>query len=123
MAKILIVDDEEMIRAILATFLSREGFETEQACDGQEGWEILQEIPIDLVVLDVRMPRMTGLELVEKIRADINLSNMPVIMLTTENRPEDHIAGYDTGADDYVAKPVEREIFVSRVRALLKRVA
>jgi DNA-binding response OmpR family regulator len=122
MAKILIVDDDEMIRDILSTFLTREGFLTEQAVDGQDGWEMLQDRDIDLVVLDVIMPRMTGLELLDKIRADVDLADTPVIMLTTENRPEDHIAGYDTGADDYVAKPVQREVFVSRVKALLKRV-
>lgn len=103
--KILVVDDDEQIRTFLIKSLEFEGYQIISASDGVEGWKILQGEKPDLVILDVRMPGMDGIEVLEKIRGDTEFKKIPVIMLTGESSDVNIISGLSTGADHYITKP------------------
>src|SRR5918911_1359209 len=115
---ILLVDDEESVQRLLAYPLEREGFRVVQARDGQEALERFAAHQIDLVVLDVMLPRLDGLEVCKRLRAE---SNVPIIMLTARDDELDKVLGLELGADDYITKPFSIREFRSRVRALLRR--
>jgi DNA-binding response OmpR family regulator len=117
---ILLVDDEESVQRLLAYPLEREGFRVVQARDGQEAMERFAAETIDLVVLDVMLPRLDGLEVLKRLRAE---SNVPVIMLTARDDELDKVLGLELGADDYITKPFSIREFRSRIRALLRRAA
>lgn len=102
--RILVVDDSLSIRTMVRTTLQSAGYEVVVKPDGQEAWKVLNEMPFSLVVSDVRMPGMDGFELVRKIRSSDNLKNLPVILLTSMDRPEDISAGAKSGADEYIVK-------------------
>ena len=120
-ASILVVDDEVDISTILTLTLRRAGFQVTAATDGVDGLRKLAEHAPDLVVLDVMMPRLDGLEMLRRIRAEPATSSIPVIMLTAKAQVADRLMGFEHGADDYVAKPFEPNEVVARVRALLRR--
>jgi DNA-binding response OmpR family regulator len=115
---ILLVDDEESVRKVLAFPLEREGFTVVQAADGQEALEKFAAQPVDLVVLDIMLPRLDGLEVCKRLRAT---STVPIIMLTARDDELDKVIGLELGADDYITKPFSIREFRSRVRALLRR--
>jgi DNA-binding response OmpR family regulator len=115
---ILLVDDEESVQKLLAYPLEREGFRVVQARDGQEALERFAEERIDLVVLDVMLPKLDGLEVCKQLRAT---STVPIIMLTARDDELDKVLGLELGADDYITKPFSIREFRSRVRALLRR--
>jgi two-component system, OmpR family, response regulator len=117
---ILLVDDEESVQRLLAYPLEREGFRVVQARDGQEALDRFAAHQIDLVVLDVMLPRLDGLEVCKRLRAE---SNVPIIMLTARDDELDKVLGLELGADDYITKPFSIREFRSRVRALLRRAA
>lgn len=119
MKKILVVEDERQIARMVQAYLSREGYRVEVAFDGEEGWTRFQEGKPDLVILDLMLPRLHGLELARRIRAD---SNVPIIMLTARAEEADRVAGLELGADDYVTKPFSLRELAARVRAVLRRV-
>jgi sigma-B regulation protein RsbU (phosphoserine phosphatase) len=122
-ARILVVDDEIDISTILTVALRRAGYEVASAADGIEAVEaILRQAP-DLILLDVMMPRSDGLETLRRIRQHPPTAQVPVIMLTARSGLADKMAGFERGADDYVAKPFEPAEVVARVSALLKRSA
>jgi sigma-B regulation protein RsbU (phosphoserine phosphatase) len=122
-ARILVVDDEADISTILTVTLRRAGYEVASAADGIEAVEaILRQAP-DLILLDVMMPRSDGLETLRRIRQHPPTAQVPVIMLTARSGLADKMAGFERGADDYVAKPFEPAEVVARVSALLKRSA
>lgn len=121
MDKILIVDDEEDIREIVAYNLKKEGFTALVASNGQEGIKICKEEKPDLIILDVMMPGMDGIEVCEQIRAIEGLENTLICFLTARNEDYSQIAGLDAGADDYIAKPIKPRVLLSRVNALLRR--
>lgn len=120
MSKILIADDEQKIRKLVCDFLKNVGYETLEAEDGDEAFELFQkhEDDIDLVILDIMMPGLNGWEVCKEIRA---LSDVPVIMLTARSEEFDELLGYESGADDYVTKPFSPTILVKKVEALLRR--
>jgi two-component system alkaline phosphatase synthesis response regulator PhoP len=118
---VLLVDDEEDLLELLSYPLRREGFRVLTAGDGAEGLRIASAEQPDLVVLDVMMPRMDGIEVTRHLREDARLRLTPILMLTARNAEGDEIAGLDAGADDYLVKPVSPRLFVTRVRALLRR--
>jgi phosphoserine phosphatase RsbU/P len=120
-AYILVVDDEIDISTILTLTLRRAGFQVTAAADGVDGLRKLAEHPPDLVVLDVMMPRLDGLEMLRRIRSEPATSSIPVIMLTAKAQVVDRLVGFEHGADDYIAKPFEPNEVVARVRALLRR--
>src|SRR5579871_56697 len=115
---ILLVDDDEAVRRVLSFPLERDGYEVVQAADGEEALRRFDEQPIDLVVLDVMLPRLDGLEVCKQLRAR---SSVPIIMLTARDDELDKVLGLELGADDYVTKPFSIREFRSRTRALLRR--
>lgn len=118
--RILLVDDEQSVQELLSYPLRKDGYEVVQAADGKEALELFGESHFDLVVLDVMMPRMDGLECCRRLRAS---SPVPIIMLTAKSEEVDKIVGLELGADDYITKPFSVREFRSRVKALLRRSA
>jgi DNA-binding response OmpR family regulator len=117
---ILLVDDEDSIQKLLAYPLERDGFRVVPARDGDEALRRFAEEDVDLVVLDVMLPKLDGLEVCRRLRAE---SNVPIIMLTARGEELDKVLGLELGADDYITKPFSIREFRSRVRALLRRAA
>jgi DNA-binding response OmpR family regulator len=116
--RILLVDDELPIQTLLSYPLQKDGYEVVTASDGREALQRFQEAPPDLVVLDVMMPRMDGLEVCRRLRAR---SAVPIIMLTAKSEELDKVLGLEIGADDYITKPFSVREFRSRVKAALRR--
>ena len=117
-ARILIIEDEDRIRQFLQRGLSFEGYRVDAAAEGQTGLDLFRENPPDLVLLDLMLPGMDGLEVCRRIRA---ASEVPILMLTAKETIEDRVVGLDAGADDYLVKPFAFDELVARVRALLRR--
>ncbi|MDP5010090.1 MAG: response regulator transcription factor [Crocinitomicaceae bacterium] len=121
MAKILIIDDEEDIRELLSYNLKKEGFIVESAENGETGLAILSNFKPQLVLLDVMMPGMDGIEVCEAIRTKEGFQHTLVCFLTARNEDYSQIAGLEAGADDYVSKPIRPKVLISRIKALLRR--
>src|SRR5919106_787219 len=117
---ILLVDDEESVQKLLTYPLEREGFRVVAARDGEEALRRFAEQPVDLVVLDLMLPKLDGLEVCKRLRSG---STVPIIMLTARDDELDKVLGLELGADDYITKPFSIREFRSRVRALLRRAA
>ena len=119
MQRILVIDDDPAVTSVLKRGLSYEGFAVETAKSGVEGLVSARERPPDLVILDVMMPGLSGFEVLQRLRtAD---DNLPVLMLTAKDAPNDQVQGLEAGADDYVIKPFTFEVLLARVRSLLRR--
>src|SRR5881296_818906 len=114
----ILVDDEEPVQKLLTYPLERDGYRVVQARDGEEALQRFGEEPVDLVVLDVMLPKLDGLEVCKRLRAE---SPVPIIMLTARDDEVDKVLGLELGADDYITKPFSIREFRSRVRALLRR--
>jgi two-component system, OmpR family, response regulator len=115
---ILLVDDEDSVQKLLAYPLERDGFRVLQARDGEEALARFADEDVDLVVLDLMLPKLDGLEVCKRLRAE---SQVPIIMLTARDDELDKVVGLELGADDYITKPFSIREFRSRVRALLRR--
>lgn len=121
MAKVLIVEDEETLARTLAEKLRSDGFTVITAADGEEGLEKIREERPDLIVLDIMLPKLDGLSLCRIVRRDTSTSHIPIIMLTARGTEVDKIVGLESGADDYVVKPLALGEFLARVRAVMRR--
>jgi DNA-binding response OmpR family regulator len=119
-ARVLVVDDEPMVREVLVRYLAREGFDVEEAADGPSALDRAVDAPPDLVLLDLMLPGLDGYEVFRQLR---ERSTAPVIMLTARGEETDRIVGLELGADDYVTKPFSPREVVARVRAVLRRSA
>lgn len=119
--KILLVDDEPDILEFLSYNIEREGFEVHTAQNGKEAIEIARKVKPHLIILDVMMPEMDGVETCDAIRNDPVIKNTIVAFLTARSEDYSQIAGFEAGADDYIAKPVKPKVLISRIKALLKR--
>jgi two-component system response regulator PhoP len=117
--RLLVIEDDVTLRETLAQKLADEGFAVEQAADGKEGLYFAQEYPIDLAIIDLGLPEMSGLEIIRQVRADGK--SYPILILTARDRWEDKVDGLSAGADDYVVKPFHFEEVSARVNALLRR--
>lgn len=115
---ILIIEDETRIRFLLRDYFLKEGFNIIEASDGDEGINCFINSKVDLVILDIMMPRVDGITVLEMIR---KVSKVPVILLTAKGQEEDKLFGYEMGADDYITKPFSPKVLVAKVKALLKR--
>ena len=118
-ARILLVDDEQSIQTLLSYPLRKEGYDVVQATDGRQALDRFQEQPFDLVVLDLMLPKVDGLEVCRQLRSK---STVPIIMLTAKSEEIDKVVGLELGADDYITKPFSMREFSSRVKAALRRV-
>jgi two-component system alkaline phosphatase synthesis response regulator PhoP len=119
--KILLVDDEPDILEFIGYNLKKEGFQVETATNGKDALKTAQSLNPHLIVLDVMMPGMDGIETCEEIRKIPSLKDTLVVFLTARGEDYSQIAGFDAGADDYITKPIKPRVLISRVKALLKR--
>lgn len=121
-AKVLVIEDEDDIRELIALHLGRDGYDVMLALDGEEGLEKLRADPApDLVILDWMLPGMSGLEIAKAIRGGSRTERLPILMVTARTDSVDIVLGLEAGADDYVTKPFEVPVFLARARALLRR--
>jgi DNA-binding response OmpR family regulator len=118
MKKILIVDDEKKIVEIIKAYLDREGYQVSIAFDGKSALDVFKKQNPDLIILDLMLPEISGLDVCRLIRKE---SQVPIIMLTAKDEVTDKIIGLETGADDYITKPFDAKELISRVRAVLRR--
>ena len=119
--KILFVDDESQIRKLVQTFLEKHGYTVRTAADGYEALREIRKDRPHLVITDVTMPNLNGLELTRRLRAEAATARLPIIMLSARKQADDILNGYAQGADEYVAKPVELAILAAKVELLLRR--
>jgi two-component system response regulator ChvI len=117
-SKIALVDDDQNIITSVSLLLESEGYEVDTYADGEQGLVGLKRRPPDLAILDIKMPRMDGMELLQNIRST---SNLPVIFLTSKDDELDEALGLRMGADDYITKPFSQRLLLERVRAILRR--
>ena len=116
---VALVDDDRNILASVTMALEAEGFQVRTYVDGEQALRGLTAQPVDVAVLDIKMPRMDGMELLQRLRAS---SNLPVIFLTSKDDELDEVLGLRMGADDYITKPFSQRLLIERIRALLRRV-
>jgi two-component system, OmpR family, response regulator MprA len=117
-ARVLVVEDDADIADVLRRSLRNEGYEVRTSADGVEALNVAAGFVPDLVVLDLGLPRLDGIEVCRRLRMD---GDVPILMLTARAETEDRVTGLDSGADDYLAKPFERQELLARIRALLRR--
>ena len=116
--KVLVIEDEAQIREFEVTYLRDAGYDTIEAADGQAALELFEQSRPDLAIVDINLPKMSGLDVCKAIRVT---SAIPILVVTAKGSDEDEIAGLSMGADDYIKKPFNPNILVARVRALLRR--
>lgn len=119
--KILVVDDEEDIVELLRYNLSREGYKVLCAASGEEGLERARNENPDLIVLDLMLPGIDGLDVARRLKADNATRSMPIVMLTAKGEESDIVTGLELGADDYISKPFSTKVLIARVKAVLRR--
>jgi DNA-binding response OmpR family regulator len=119
MQRILVIDDDPAVTSLLKRGLSYEGYQVDTAPTGMAGLAVARERPPDLVILDIMMPGIDGLEVLRRLRAAD--ARLPVLLLTAKDAPADQVHGLESGADDYVLKPFTFDVLLARVRALLRR--
>ena len=119
MKTILIVDDEPRIRHLISYYLNLEGFKTIEAENGKNALDIFTRRSIDLIILDIMMPVMDGIDFCKEIRRN---SNVIILILTAKSEEDDKLLGYQLGADDYITKPFSPKVIVAKVKAMLKRI-
>ncbi|MCX5784932.1 MAG: response regulator transcription factor [Elusimicrobia bacterium] len=120
--KILVADDDDIFRSLVVEILTQAGYEVAAESNGMLAWERLKAEGADMAVLDIAMPEMDGFELLRHIRTDDRFKNMPALMLTIRALADDQVQGYETGADDYLTKPFNNDVFVSRLKVLERRI-
>ena len=121
MIKILLVDDEADILEFMSYTLRKEGYEVLTVMNGSEAIEVAKKISPQLIILDIMMPEMDGIEACKELRSIESLKNVLIAFLSARNEDYTQIAGFDVGADDYIIKPIKPKVFLSRIQALLRR--
>ncbi|PSO50386.1 MAG: DNA-binding response regulator [Cyanobacteria bacterium SW_9_44_58] len=119
--KLLLVDDKPGLREAVEAYLEDEGFIIQVASNANEGWELIQQQPPDLVITDIMMPQVDGYQFLEKLRNDPRYKGLPVVFLTAKGMTADRIKGYESGCDAYLSKPFDPEELVAIVKNLLSR--
>lgn len=121
MLKILLVDDDPNIRQLVNLYLEKEGFEVTMAARGDDALKLFKESPPNLILLDIMLPGMDGIEILKKLRGNSATGSIPIILASAKGTEYDKVLGLDLGADDYLAKPFGMMEMVSRIRAVLRR--
>jgi len=121
-SRVLIIEDDNDIRELIRHNLTREGFEVSTTAEGEKGLNIVQKENFDLVILDLMLPGMHGLEVCRRIRSNPNLRGTGILIVTAKDEEADIVSGLELGADDYLVKPFSVRVLVARVRAVLRRV-
>lgn len=121
MRKVLLIEDDKVAAELIRETLSSEGFEVTWISDGSSGLAQVRKSPPDLLLLDLMLPKMSGLDICKQVRADENLNRLPILMLTARGDEMDRVVGLEVGADDYVTKPFSPRELAARVKALLRR--
>ncbi len=121
MAKVLIVDDDMFVVAVVEKILLKDGYDVISASNGEEGLSLVNSDDPDIVILDVLMPGMDGIEVLQKLKQGKETCMIPVIMLSGKEKVEDRVAGFETGADDYIAKPFQTRELLVRIKALIEK--
>ena len=121
MAKILVVDDEQDILELIRHSLNKEGFEVHIAVNGQQAIDKAKQILPDLILMDVMMPVMDGMEACRQLKEDPTTNHISIIFLTARSEEFAELAGFEAGADDYVSKPIRSRVLLSRIKAILRR--
>jgi DNA-binding response OmpR family regulator len=122
MAKCLtIIEDDQDLRKLLLHYLEREGYVLQHAADGEQGLGLVRRVRPDLVILDLMLPGLDGLEVCKRLKADPQTAHIPILMLTAKAEETDKVVGLELGADDYVTKPFSTKELVARVKAILRR--
>src|ERR1700709_2080132 len=116
--RVLVVEDDADIADVLRRSLRQEGYDVKTSADGVDALDVADGFVPDLVVLDLGLPRLDGIEVCRRLRAE---GDVPILMLTARAETEDRVGGLDSGADDYLVKPFERQELLARIRALLRR--
>ena len=119
--KILIADDDPDIRDVLKLTLSEENYEILEADNGEDALKIIQNKPVDMALLDYKMPKLDGRQLCILIKSDLLLRHLPIIMVTGKGEVSDKVGGIEAGADDYIVKPFEPKELLARIRMILRR--
>lgn len=119
--RVLVIDDDPDALRLTGYIFGRAGYEVHVAANGAEGLAMVDEVKPNLVILDVMMPDMSGLEVCERLRAQPATARLPIIMLSAKGQVDDKISGFQAGADDYVPKPVDSKELLARAKALLQR--
>lgn len=119
--RLLLVEDEPSLREQLSNRLRQDGYAVDTAIDGEEGLFYANEYPVDLAIIDLGLPKLSGIEVIQRMRKGGN--SVPVLILTARNRWQDKVEGLESGADDYLAKPFHYEELAARVQALIRRSA
>ena len=117
----IVIEDDVDISAQIVSRLKQEGFAVDSADNGVDGLYLIEEYPSDVAIVDLGLPQMSGLEVIQKIRADGN--KLPILILTARGRWQDKVEGLDAGADDYLVKPFHQEEMMARIRVLIRRAA
>jgi len=120
---ILVVDDEEDILELVRFNLNREGYQVDGALNGEEALKKARRSPFDLIVLDLMLPGIDGLEVAKSLKKDSKTQHIPIVMLTAKGEESDVVTGLELGADDYITKPFSPKILLARIRAVLRRKA
>ncbi|MEW6664902.1 MAG: response regulator transcription factor [Thermodesulfobacteriota bacterium] len=120
-AKLLVVDDEEDILELLTYHLTREGFKVQCAASGEEALQLIQSSGYSLILLDLMLPGLDGLEVARRLKTNPATRDIPIVMLTAKGEDSDVVTGLELGADDYIPKPFSLKVLIARVRAVLRR--
>jgi phosphate regulon transcriptional regulator PhoB len=120
-ARVLVVEDEQDILHLVSYNLKKEGFRVDEARSGEEGLRMVRERPYQLLVLDLMLPGLSGMELCRAVKRDPAIAGVPIIMLTARSEEMDKVSGLEAGADDYITKPFSVREFLARVRSVLRR--
>ena len=119
--RILVVDDEEDLLELIDYNLTKEGYRVRCVASGEEAIEVAQEVLPDLIVLDLMLPGVVGLDVCKQLKSDPKTQHIPVVMLTAKSEESDVVAGLELGADDYVTKPFSPRVLIARIRTVLRR--
>lgn len=120
--RILLIEDDISLTELIRYNLEHEGYEVQNATDGEDGLLMAEEVSPDIILLDWMLPNLSGIEICRRIRRSEELANVPIIMLTARTEEADRIRGLDTGADDYITKPFSPRELIARINAIMRRI-